>query len=251
MRAVLDGRLRERRGRGRRGPRLAQRAERMAARSTLRRRSTGSQMLTLLAERGGLGGLAPQLEEMVREIGSLPGWRATLAWAHLQAGRAELARARARSAQRRRLRDLPARRQLPPVARSGGARARRSCGDAGLAAIAEPLLRAARRGLGHLRDLRGDPGPGRVLARRCCSSCRTGRTMRSALRAGPRAILAHARAALRRPLAGRPGGRAAPPRGGRRRGARPAAHRAGRRRRARAGDDAAASASWGSSAAPE
>ncbi len=53
----------------------------------------GIAMLTRLNERDELGRLAPQLEQLVRDIGGLPGWRATLAWAHVQLGRPEPARA--------------------------------------------------------------------------------------------------------------------------------------------------------------
>ena len=52
----------------------------------------GVQMVAILNERDELGALVPQAEQMVREIGALPGWRAVLAWAYVQAGRAGDAR---------------------------------------------------------------------------------------------------------------------------------------------------------------
>jgi hypothetical protein len=101
----------------------------------------GVAMLTLLAERGGFGGLAPQLEELVREIGSLPGWRATLAWAHLQAGRAELARAELEALSTDGFAVFPRDANLLPSL-AVVAHALAELGDAGgLAALAEPLLR--------------------------------------------------------------------------------------------------------------
>jgi tetratricopeptide (TPR) repeat protein len=46
----------------------------------------------LLHERDGLGTLVPLAARMKREMRGLPGWRAPLAWAYVQAGRAEEAR---------------------------------------------------------------------------------------------------------------------------------------------------------------
>ena len=103
------------------------------------RHSTASELVAILNERDELGLVAPLLEQLVREIGALPGWRAALAWANVQAGRAEEARARDRGAHRRRVRGLPARHQLP-AALAVLAHAVGELGDAVLAARVEPQL---------------------------------------------------------------------------------------------------------------
>ena len=51
----------------------------------------GTNLLSLLNERGELGPHAPLFERLARQIAP-PGWRPALAWAHVQAGRPELAR---------------------------------------------------------------------------------------------------------------------------------------------------------------
>jgi DNA-binding SARP family transcriptional activator len=140
MRAVLDGDYAS--GAAAADEVLAwqQRAEARGG-TTLAVQIYGVAMLTLLAERGGFGGLAPQLEELVREIGSLPGWRATLAWAHLQAGRAELARAELEALSTDGFAVFPRDANLLPSL-AVVAHALAELGDAGgLAALAEPLLR--------------------------------------------------------------------------------------------------------------
>jgi len=53
----------------------------------------GAHMMALLNERGELGRMAPQFEQLAREMQGLPGWRASLAWAYVQAGERERARA--------------------------------------------------------------------------------------------------------------------------------------------------------------
>jgi len=50
-------------------------------------------MLQLRNEQSRLGEVAEHYEELIGDVGPLPAWRAALAWAHLQGGRADAARA--------------------------------------------------------------------------------------------------------------------------------------------------------------
>jgi hypothetical protein len=49
-------------------------------------------MMPLLTERGEFGRMVPDLEQLEREQGRLPGWRVMRAWAHVQAGDLDRAR---------------------------------------------------------------------------------------------------------------------------------------------------------------
>ncbi len=59
---------------------------------TLLRGLYGAELISIHNERDELGLVAPFFEQMAREMDALPGWRATVAWAKVQAGRAEEAR---------------------------------------------------------------------------------------------------------------------------------------------------------------
>ena len=131
------------------------------------------EMVALLNERDELGRLTPLVEQMVREIGALPGWRAALAWAHVQAAPPGAGTRRARGAQRGRFAAFPRDANFLPslamVAHAVG-----ELGDAALAARAEPLLAPFRElwvVFGHRRGRRSDPSPTRSGS---SSSCRTG-----------------------------------------------------------------------------
>jgi DNA-binding SARP family transcriptional activator len=95
--------------------------------------------LALLNERDELDRLAPQVEQMVREIGALPGWRAALAWVHVQAGRPEPARAELEAISANGFAAFPRDAHFLPslalVAHAVG-----ELDDAALAARVEPLL---------------------------------------------------------------------------------------------------------------
>ena len=95
--------------------------------------------LALLNERDELGQLTEQVEQMVREINALPGWRAALAWVQVQAGRTESARAELEAISKDRFAAFPRDAHFLPslamVAHAVG-----ELGDAELAAQAEPLL---------------------------------------------------------------------------------------------------------------
>jgi tetratricopeptide (TPR) repeat protein len=99
----------------------------------------GVETLALLNERDELGRLAAHFEQMVREIGALPGWRTPLAWAYVQSGRSDEARAELERLSvdgfavfPRDANFLPA---LAIISHAIG-----ELGDAALAARAEPLL---------------------------------------------------------------------------------------------------------------
>jgi DNA-binding SARP family transcriptional activator len=59
---------------------------------TMLRGFYGAELISIQNERDELGLAAPFFEQLVGEMDALPGWRAGLAWAKLQAGRAEEAR---------------------------------------------------------------------------------------------------------------------------------------------------------------
>jgi hypothetical protein len=99
----------------------------------------GVQMVAVLNERDELGRLAPLVEQMVREIGGLPGWRAALAWAYVQDGRPELARAELEALSADGFATLPRDTNFLP-AMTMVAHAVGELGDAELAARAEPSL---------------------------------------------------------------------------------------------------------------
>ncbi len=101
--------------------------------------SYGAGMLTILNERDELGTLAPLAEEMVREIGALPGWRAALAWTLVQAGRPEAARAELQELSAEAFAAFPRDANLLP-SMAMAAHAIGELGDADLAARAEPVL---------------------------------------------------------------------------------------------------------------
>jgi hypothetical protein len=95
-------------------------------------------MLSLLNERGELGPHAPFFERLAQQIAP-PGWRPALAWAHLQAGRPEQARALIDEMSEGGFASTP--RDSNFVARLGQvAQVIAELGDARLAARAEPLL---------------------------------------------------------------------------------------------------------------
>jgi hypothetical protein len=95
--------------------------------------------LALLNERDELGRLTPLMEQMVRDITALPGWRAALAWTHVQADRPDLARAELAAISANGFAVFPRDAHLLPsmalVAHAVG-----ELGDATLAERAEPLL---------------------------------------------------------------------------------------------------------------
>ena len=95
--------------------------------------------LALLNERDELDRLTPQVEQTVREIGALPGWRAALAWVHVQAGRPGPARAELEAISADRFAAFPRDAHFLPslalVAHAVG-----ELDDAALAARVEPLL---------------------------------------------------------------------------------------------------------------
>jgi hypothetical protein len=53
----------------------------------------GAEMLQLRNEQSRLGELGEHYDELLRDVGPLPAWRAALAWAHVQGGRIDAARA--------------------------------------------------------------------------------------------------------------------------------------------------------------
>jgi DNA-binding SARP family transcriptional activator len=59
---------------------------------TMLRGFYGAELISMHNERDELGLVAPFFEELVREMDGFPGWRAPLAWAKVQSGRAEEAR---------------------------------------------------------------------------------------------------------------------------------------------------------------
>jgi DNA-binding SARP family transcriptional activator/tetratricopeptide (TPR) repeat protein len=59
---------------------------------TMLRGFYGAELISIHNERDELGLVAPFFEQMVQEMDALPGWRAPLAWAKVQSGRAEDAR---------------------------------------------------------------------------------------------------------------------------------------------------------------
>jgi hypothetical protein len=102
-------------------------------------RAYGVLMIALLNERDELGRIVPEIQQMVREMGGLPGWRAALAWAQVQAARPELGRAELEELSRDGFAALPRDSTfLPTMAMA--AHAIGELGDAVLAARAEPLL---------------------------------------------------------------------------------------------------------------
>ena len=98
----------------------------------------GANMLSLLNERGELGPHAPFFERLASQIAP-PGWRPALAWAHVQAGRPELARELIEEMSAGGFATTP--RDSNFVARLGQvAHVVAELGDAELAASVEPLL---------------------------------------------------------------------------------------------------------------
>ncbi len=99
----------------------------------------GAVMISLLGERGELGGLAPYFDRLVRDMGALPGWRTPRAWAYVQSGRAEHARAEIEDLSRDGFAVFPRDTNFVP-ALAILAHAVGELGDAALAARVEPLL---------------------------------------------------------------------------------------------------------------
>jgi DNA-binding SARP family transcriptional activator len=101
-------------------------------------------MVMLLNERDGLGSQVPQIEQMAREMGTFPGWRAPLAWAHVQADRPEAARAELEHLSEDGFAVLPRDVNLLPTL-AMAAHAIGQLGDAELAARTAPVLEPYRR----------------------------------------------------------------------------------------------------------
>ena len=99
----------------------------------------GVEKLVVLSEHNELGTLTPIGEQLVDEIGGLPGWRAVLAWAHLQGGRIELARAEFAAISSDRFAAVPRDVNLVPTL-AIVAHALPELGDRLMAARAEPIL---------------------------------------------------------------------------------------------------------------
>jgi hypothetical protein len=96
-------------------------------------------MIALLNERDELGRIVPEIQQMMGDMGALPGWRAGLAWAQVQAARPELGRAELEELSRDGFAALPRDSTfLPTMAMA--AHAIGELGDPALAARAEPLL---------------------------------------------------------------------------------------------------------------
>jgi DNA-binding SARP family transcriptional activator/tetratricopeptide (TPR) repeat protein len=100
----------------------------------------GVEMMALLHEQLRMDELTEQTERLAREIAALPGWRTPVAWAHVQAGRPELAYAELDELRRDNFAILPRDANydaaLAIVSHVAG-----ELGDAVLAAEVEPLLR--------------------------------------------------------------------------------------------------------------
>jgi tetratricopeptide (TPR) repeat protein len=77
--------------------------------------SYGVEMLQLRNEQLRLGELTEHYELLVREAAAIPGWRAALAWAHVQAGRGDHARAEIDDLRRNDLAALPRDGNLVPA----------------------------------------------------------------------------------------------------------------------------------------
>jgi DNA-binding SARP family transcriptional activator len=102
-------------------------------------RAYGVLMVALLNERDELGRIVPEIQQMVREMGGLPGWRAGLAWAQVQAARPELGRAELEELSRDGFAALPRDSTFLPTMAMVAHAIGELC-DAALAARAEPLL---------------------------------------------------------------------------------------------------------------
>jgi tetratricopeptide (TPR) repeat protein len=104
--------------------------------------SYGVEMLQLRNEQLRLGELTAHFELLVREVAAIPAWRTALAWAHVQAGRKDLARTEIDNLIRDDPAALPRDGNLVPacaiLAHIAG-----ELEDADLAAAIEPLLRSS------------------------------------------------------------------------------------------------------------
>ena len=135
MRALLAGRWAE-------GERAA--AEVLGAGERSRaldaRQYYGAEMLQLRNEQARLGEMAEHFEELIGDVGPLPAWRAALAWAHVQGGRADAGRAELESLRAEGIAAFPRDANYIP-ALTVLAHVAGELGDAELADEVEPLLR--------------------------------------------------------------------------------------------------------------
>jgi hypothetical protein len=97
-------------------------------------------MVQLRNEQLRLGELTAHFELLVREAAAIPAWRTALAWAHVQAGRTDLARTEIDNLMRDDLAALPRDGNLIPAC-AILAHVARELEDVDLAAAIEPLLR--------------------------------------------------------------------------------------------------------------
>ncbi len=97
------------------------------------------EQMQLLNERDELDTLSPLAEQLVAEVGELPGWRAVLAWADVQAHRTEPARSALEAISAERFAVVPLDVNFVPTL-ALFAHAAAELGDAALAARAEPVL---------------------------------------------------------------------------------------------------------------
>jgi hypothetical protein len=135
MRALLEGRWDE-------GEQAAREVlgfgERSRALDALQ--SYGVEMLQLRNEQLRLGELTAHFELLVREVAAIPAWRTALAWAHVQAGRTDLARTEIDNLMRDDMAALPRDGNLIPAC-AILAHIALELEDVDLAAAIEPLLR--------------------------------------------------------------------------------------------------------------
>jgi tetratricopeptide (TPR) repeat protein len=92
MRALLEGDYERGAAAARDLRDWADRAEDAGTPMTMLRGFYGAELISIHNERDELGLVAPFFEQIAREMDAVPGWRAPLAWAGVQAGRAEEAR---------------------------------------------------------------------------------------------------------------------------------------------------------------
>ena len=139
MRALLEGDFAGGEAAAREVLEWGRRVERQGGAPLPMHRTYAVQMVAVLNERRELGRLTAYLEEMVREMPMLPGWRVSLAWALVQNGRAEAGRAALAELSADGFAVLPRDTNFVP-AMALAAHAIGELDDAELAARAEPLL---------------------------------------------------------------------------------------------------------------
>jgi len=100
----------------------------------------GAEMLQLRHEQSRLGEMTEHFEELLSDVGPLPAWRAALAWAHVQGGRADAARAELEELRRDGIAAIPKDANYIP-ALAVLAHVAGELGDAELADEVEALLR--------------------------------------------------------------------------------------------------------------